>query len=259
MTGTHPDLGEAFEKIAADRQRREDRADYERELAGIDIGRTARFHNGDFVEERRQGRSGASSTHRSTQREFTSRLQMLLSTNAAYAKLHNDTMNTLGDAEDATDRAIAKAQTAWEEAREQLERTLSRAAKLADGTRVFRDARGDVWSEHGAQISEADAARIEWRGDEPAYEQFSEESESVRDRLTRLEALQGFRVDTLGRFRDRMMDRENPASSDEMNDINITIKKEMQELRVVEDRPVVASVAGPAVSSATLSIPDLSG
>lgn len=227
MTGTHPDLGEAFEKIAADRQRREDRADYERELAGIDIGRTARFHNGDFVEERRQGRSGASSTHRSSQREFVSRLQMLLSTNAAYAKLHNDTMIALGDAEAATDLAIAKAQKAWEEAREQLDHTLSSAAKLADGTRVFRDARGNVWSEHGTRVSEADAAHIEWRGDEPAYEQFLEESESVRDRLTRLEALQGFRVDTLGRIRDRLDDKDNPPSTEEVERFKRDIHENM--------------------------------
>lgn len=258
MTGTHPDLGEAFETIAADRQRREDRADYERELAGIDIGRTARFHNGDFVEERRQGRSGASSTHRSTQREFTSRLQMLLSTNAAYAKLHNDTMIDLGDAEAATDLAIAKAQKAWEEAHQQLDHTLSRAAKLADGTRVFRDARGNVWSEHGAQISEADAARIEWRGDEPAYEQFSEESESVRDRLTRLEALQGFRVDTLGRIRDRMMDEDNPVSEPELRDINRQIEQGLQQRKIVE-APAGASAPLPRTSSATMLVPELPG
>lgn len=258
MKGTHPDLGEAFEKIAADRQRREDRADYERELAGIDIGRTARYHTAEFVEERRQGRSGASSTHRSSQREFASRLQMLLSTNAAYAKLYNDTMTTLADAENATDQAIGKAQKAWEEAREQLDRTLSRAAKLPDGTRVFRDARGNIWSEHGARVSDADAAQIEWRGDEPAYEQFSEESESVRDRLTRLEALQGFRVDTLGRFRDRMTDEDNPVSEPELRDINRQIEQGLQQRKIVE-APAGASAPIPRASSATMLVPELPG
>lgn len=228
LTGVVPELGEAFEKIAAERQRREDRADYERELAGIDIGRTARFHDAEFVDERRERRSGASSrTQRSAEREYASRLQRLLATNAAYAQLYNDTMTSLGDAEAATDGAIAKAQRILEEAREQLDRTLSRAAKLSDGTRVFRDARGNVWTEHGMRVSEAEAAHIEWRGDEPAYEQFSEESEAVRDRLTRLEALQGFRVDTLGRIRDRMSDQDNPPSSDEVERFKRDIQENM--------------------------------
>lgn len=212
-------------EIEASRTREDDRRDYERELAGIDIGREARFHGTEFVEERRQGRSGASSAQRSAQQQYASRLQMLLATNPGYAKLYNDTMDDLGDAEAATDRAIAKAQKALQEAQQQLEQTLNRAAKLSDGTRVFRDARGNIWNEHGQRVSEEHAAGIEWRGDEPAYEQFSEESESVNDRLTRLEALQGYRVDTLGGIRDRMTDQENPPSVDDID----RFKRDIQE------------------------------
>lgn len=211
-------------EIEAARTREEDRRDYEREMAGIDIGRDARFLGTEFVEERRQGRGSASSAQRA-QRDFTSRLQMLLATNAGYAKIYNDTMGALCDAEAATDRAIAKAQKALDEARQQLEQTLTRAAKLPDGTRVFRDARGNVWNERGQRVSDGDAASIEWRGDEPAYEQFLEESESVKDRLTRLEALQGYRVDTLGGIRDRMDNPENPPSAAQIE----SYKREMHE------------------------------
>jgi cell division septum initiation protein DivIVA len=214
-------------EIEAARTREEDRRDFERELAGIDIGREARFHGTEFVEDRRQSRSGASSTQRSSQQQYASRLQMLLATNPGYAKLYNDTMGALGDAEAATDRAIAKAQKALDEARQQLEQTLTRAAKLPDGTRVFRDARGNVWNERGQRVSEVDAEGIEWRGDEPAYEQFLEESESVKDRLTRLEALQGYRVDTLGGIRDRMDDKENPPSSEEVEGFKREIHEKM--------------------------------
>ena len=203
-------------QIEASRTREEDRRDYERELAGIDIGRDARFHGTEFVEDRRQGRSGASSAQRSSQQQYASRLQMLLATNPGYAKLYNDTLGALGDAEAATDRAIVKAQKALEEAQNLLGQTLNRAAKFPDGTHVFRDVRGNVWNEHRQRVSEADAAGIEWRGDEPAYEQFLEKSESVTDRLTSLEVLQGYRVDTLGGIRDRMDDPENPPSVDEV-------------------------------------------
>lgn len=95
-------------EIEAARTREDDRRDYERELAGIDIGREARFHGTEFVEERRQGRSGTSAAQRSVQREFASRLQMLLATNPGYAALYNDTMGALGDAEKAADDALEK-------------------------------------------------------------------------------------------------------------------------------------------------------
>lgn len=230
-------------EIEAARTRDEDRRDYERELAGIDIGREARFHSTEFVEERRQGRGGASSSSRRDQREFASRLQMLLATNPAYAKLYSDTMVALGDAEAATDRAIAKAQKALEDAQQRLEQTLSRAAMLRDGTRVFRDARGNVWNEHRERVSEADAAAIEWRGDEPAYEQFLQESESVKDRLTRLEALQGFRVDTLGGIRDRMDDPHNPPSGEDIDQFGREMQEKMPDAVREELTATTASIA----------------
>ena len=243
-------------EIEAARTREEDRRDYERELAGIDIGRDARFHGTEFVEGRRQGRSSASNAQRTAQQQYATRLQMLLATNPGYAKLYNDTMGALGDAEAATDRAIVKAQKALDDAQRQLDQTLTRAAKLPDGTRVFRDARGNVWSERGQRVSEADAAGIEWRGDEPAYEQFLEESESVKDRLTRLEALQGYRVDTLGGIRDRMDDAENPPSAKEVEQFKRDIE-EKAPAEVRAEMPEKQAAIPIQTASASLDMPKL--
>lgn len=235
-------------EIEASRTREEERRDYERELAGIDIGRDARFLGTEFVEARRQGRSGASSAQRSSQQQYASRLQMLLATNPAYAKLYSDTMGALGDAEAVTDRAIIKAQQALKDAQQQLDRTLNRAAKLSDGTSVFRNLRGEIWNERGQHVSEADAAGIEWRGNEPAYEQFLEESESVKDRLTRLEALQSFRVDTLGGIRHRMDDPDDPASAEEIEQFNRDIHDKMPseaKAELASSHPVLVTSSPP--------------
>lgn len=240
-------------EIEAALTRDEDRKDYERELAGIDIGRSNRFHGSDFVEDRRQGRNGASGSQRSAQRELTSRLQAMLAANAGYAKLYNDTLGDLSDAEAATDRAIGKAEAALEEAQQQREQTLRRAAKLPDGTRVFRDARGNVLNEHGERVSDADAAGIEWRGDEPAYEQFLEDSESVKDRLTRLEALQGYRVDTLGGIRDRMDDKENPPSAEDVE----RFKREIHEKMPSEAKAELPSKQPVVVAASPASLQDI--
>ncbi|WP_439543305.1 hypothetical protein [Hyphomicrobium sp.] len=245
-------------EIEAARTREEDRRDNERELAGIDIGREARFHGTEFVEERRQGRSGASSAQRSAQREFTSRLQMLLATNPGYAALYNDTMGALGDAEDATDRAIVKAEAAHKAAQEKLEQTRSRAAKLpTDDSPVFKDKHGIVRNERGEAVNDDIADRIEWRGDEPAYEQFLEDSESVKDRLTRLEALQGFRVDTLGRFRDLMDDKDNPITETELREGQREIAEKLVEHRVHETIGRSAAIVDQPRPSAGVAIPDI--
>lgn len=138
------DTGElkAIWEIEAARTREEDRRDYERELAGIDIGREARFHGTEFVEERRQGRGGASSAQRSAQQQYASRLQMLLATNPGYAKAYNNTMDALGDSEKAADDAIEKLEVALTKARRETQDMLERAAKLPDGRRVFKDKNG---------------------------------------------------------------------------------------------------------------------
>lgn len=242
-------------EIEAARTREEDRRDFERELAGIDIGREARFHGTEFVEDRRQGRSGASSAQRSAQQQYASRLQMLLATNPGYAALYNDTLGALGDAEDATDRAIVKAEAALKAAQEKLEQTRSRAAKLpTDDSPVFKDKHGIVRNERGEAVSDAIAARIEWRGDEPAYEQFLEDSESVKDRLTRLEALQGFRVDTLGGIRDRMDDNENPPSAEDIAQFGGKIRENMPPEVKLEMSAAPEAVASPAQSSLGIEI-----
>lgn len=248
----------AIWEIQAARTRDEDRQDYERELAGLDIGRDARFHSTEFVQERRQSRSGASSAAaRRDQREFSSRLQMLLATNPAYAQLYNDTLGALGDAEDATDRAIAKAEATLKDAQHQLEQTLNRAATLPDGTRVFRDARGNVWNERRQPVSDADAAHIEWRGNEPSYQEFLDDSEAVSDSLTHLEDLQGFRVDTLGRIRGEMMDKDNPKSPEQIERYQEEITSGMKKLSIDETMSSSLPVESPAVQIQAIVVREL--
>jgi len=243
---TH-DLRDIFKEAKRELERREDERDFAAEVSGISNGKAARFLSAEDREKRRAEHTGEGERRRS---ESFTRLQTLLASNAAYARLYNDTFALLGDAEDATDRAIAKAQAALEEAQVQLEQTLSRAAQLPDGSRVFRDAKGQVWNERGEPVSYLDAAAIEWRGDEPAYEQFLEERDSVTNRVTRLEALQGFRIDTLGRIRDRMSDQDNPPSAPEIEQFKRDIQENMPEAAQAEmpRQPPVLATAAPATS-----------
>jgi hypothetical protein len=247
-------LQAAFRRAEAELQRRIDLRDFNDELAGLDI-RAPRFHSAEFIEERRDARSGRRGS--SAQREYANFLQMLLATNAAYARLYNDTLSLLRDAEAATERAISKAQQALDEARATLEQTLGRAATLPDGTRVFRDARGQVSTEHGQRVSDPDASGIEWRGDEPGYERFKAESEAVTDRRTSLEELQGYSVNTLGRIRDRMMDQHNPASAEQIQQFKQDLQEKMPVDAQVEFTAPGASIAPGETASTGFVIPQL--
>lgn len=246
------DLRETFRAAELELKRREDERDFNDEMAGRPNGKIPRFLSAEDRKTREEERRGEGSSRRRA--ENLSRLQMLLASNPAYAKLYADTMGLLGDAEDATDRAIVKAQAALDAAQTRRQETLDRAARLPDGTRVFKDKWGQVWTEHGQQLSEADSSGIEWRSDCPSYEAFVEVSESVRDRLTRLEVLQGYRVDTLGRIRDRMMDHDNPPSQKEMEQFKREIHEKMppevhaerqanyQPVAKIEDQPAAIPV-----------------
>lgn len=215
-------------EIEAARTREDDRRDYERELAGIDIGREARFHGTEFVEERRQGRSGASSAQRSAQREFTSRLQMLLATNPGYAALYNDTMGALGDAEKAADDALEKLEAALTKARRETQNMLERAAKLPGGRSVFKDKDGQVWDEHGERISADQAASIQWRGDEPTREAFIDQSRYAKDISRSVDEMRGVQVD-LGGIREEMTDKDNPPTQERVEDLRNQIHSLDQE------------------------------
>lgn len=231
--------------------KRTDVDDFQNEMNDVDTGRLKRFLTEDQREERgsHRGRAKASAA-------AATRLQTMLASNPAYARQYSSTFENLRGAENATDRAIAKAIARLEKAQHQLQETLGCAAMLPDGTRVFRDGAGKVWTEKGHEVSGDRAASIHWCGDEPAYEQFLRERESVEDGVTTLEALQGYRVDTLGRIRDRMMDEDNPPTSDELERFKREMQENMPDAAKAEmaRQAVVLPSAAPATS---LDIPDL--
>lgn len=202
--------------------KRTDFDDFQNEMNDVDTGRLKRFLTENQREERGSHRGGGKASATAA-----ARLQILLASNPAYARQYNSTFENLRGAENATDRAIAKAIARLEKTQQQLQETLDRAAMLPDGTRVFRDGAGKVWTEKGDAVSDERAASIHWRGDEPAYEQFLRERESVDDRVTTLEALQGYRVDALGRIRDRMMDEDNPPSGEDLERFKREIEEKM--------------------------------
>jgi len=191
--------------------RRQDFEDLQNEMAGRETGRLARFLSPD---ERERIKDGKSKSER--QAEAMTRLQWMLANDPKYAALYDDTFNKLREAEQAAECALEKARLALARAEQDLQTTLDSAARLQDGTRAFKDQKGQVRTEHGEKVSDLDAASIEWRGDEPSYEQFLETRSTVESLGGRIDKIEKMQVEVLGHARDRLTDHENPVSKDEM-------------------------------------------
>lgn len=203
-----------FNAIVADQRARDTvqaLTDLNQEMAGLEVGRIARFlgedTGGDAVSRKRASRTDTA----------LSALQTAL-LDPGYAALYDGAFSRLRDAENAADIALEKAGQALTDAEAALDTTLTRAATLDDGTRVFKDAQGQVWTEDGQKVDAALAATIEWKGHEPGYETLLIRQQAVADAHNDMADLRGYQV-TLGEFRERLSDEDNPLPADDLEDI----------------------------------------
>lgn len=209
------DFRDAFRLAAYELKRREDERDFKDEMAGHDTGKMARFLSAEHHEERRHPRSGES-----RKAESVSRLQMLLASNPAYARLYQKTFDTLGNAENAAEAALAKLEAAHQKARQELQDILDHAARLPDGRRVFKDKQGQVWDEHGARVEDTEAAAIHWRGSEPTREDFARKAETAERLGDAIDDIKRGQVEVLGKYREELTDDSNPPSSSRMEEMD---------------------------------------
>ncbi len=212
--GELPETALDLQAVFFEAVRRQDFDDLQNELAGRETGRLERFLSPD---ERERIRDGKSKGER--QAEAMTRLQWMLANNAEYAALYDDTFDKLREAEQAAERALEKARLALAKAERDLQATLDSAARLPDGTRVFRDEQGRVRTVHGATVSDLDAASIEWSGDEPAYEQFLGNRSTIESLGGRIDKIERMQVEVLGHARNVLDDEDNLASTEELENL----------------------------------------
>lgn len=251
--GVMSDLQDEFEmraRQAAEERRQLDFDDLQNESAGRETGRMARFLSADTREARAGRGKGSDKTS-----EHLSRLQQLLASNPAYAALYHETFDKLRAAEAATEAALQALQarrTQLEAAREDM---LARAARLPDGTAVFRDEHGRVWSAEGEEIGGHALEAIVWPEDAPAYEAFSETGHALGNAAQKTEALRGYQVEVLGHVRERMRDEDEPPSVDELKDFQVILNERMPDIGNTGKLNVTPQ-ADPA-ATAKLDIPEL--
>lgn len=196
-----------------DSKRQRDFDDLQNELAGRDVGRHVRFRNKhDSEQETAERRNARMQTQLSA-------LEAMLRDNPEYAALYKKTEGLLDRAEKATDNAIDQAMQDLLQREEALNELLDNANRLPDGTRVFRSEDGSVFNEHGQPIDAEDAQSIVWKDGAPTYEDLMQQKQKMDEVRKRIEDLQHYQIDVLGRARDRMNDQHDPITPEEMEQI----------------------------------------
>lgn len=207
---------EQKELAAAQRQEFDD---LQNEIAGRETGRRARFlKDGPGSETAKEKERDA--------RRALKRLAELLN-DPVYRAKYDGVMTALQDAERAIETALERITREIDAVGDDIANMQDRAARLPDGTRVYRDVDGNLHREDGSEVDDVLAATIVWSGNEPSYEDYRR----ARDRLDALlkEKTQAeiYRDDVLGPARDKITDPENPPSLGELDGILDNIQSAM--------------------------------
>ena len=239
-------------EILREEKKRQDRDDLNNEMAGREVGRIKRF----LLE----GYAGpAAQKRRDEEREHLSALMAILHSSAAYAALYDQTMDALRNAEAATEAVLAEARGVLANADEALADLMDNANTLPDGTKVFRDRDGNVYTEDGRLVEGEALESIHWRGNAPSYEDFLAHRKAVSDAQATIDAILRYQTDTLGHARDRLTDEDNPPTKEELEEIQRGIENEMPpEVKSIAE-PRSPSPDAPASDMSNLKLPPISG
>lgn len=207
-----PDSAKTYSEMFRIASTAQDVADYHDAIAGRDVGRIGK----NFTRPDADPQTGEKSKEASSRLQHA--LDWLLLNDANYATVHNAAMRVLVDAENSVADGLTEIVEALANARRTLEEMEDRAARLADGTLVFRNASGDVLTVDSHPVPDEDAAGVEWTGAKSTYEEYR----AQRDRIEGLERaereLRGIETE-LGDIRGELTDQQEPPSEDRVGEL----------------------------------------
>lgn len=146
-------------------------------------------------------------------------LEWLLLNNPAYAEAHEAAMISLRSAETTVTNALDRLLANLEKEQAIFNEMLERAATLPDGRKVFRDAQGQVKTLDGDIIENDLATSIQWRGDEPSYEDIIQQKTHVDNLKEGINEVRGIETE-LGGIRGELTNNEKPPTQERVGELN---------------------------------------
>lgn len=231
-----------------DDRRRRDFDDLQNEYAGRETGRMTRFlpQDSNSPEVLRKKRSEAA---------YRSLLEILLE-DPIYRARYDEVLQALTDAVAATEEALAMIASEIEQAFDAIEDLRGKAARLPDGTRVYRDAKGNIRREDGSIIDDTLAATIIWTGHEPSFEEMQAAADALATLQAQQDELDAFQNNVLGPAQNQMSDQDDPPTLEELDQILTDIDQFMPDRVRFEQESPQPTPAQPATTP-KISIPTL--
>ncbi|MCB1935505.1 MAG: hypothetical protein KDF59_06150 [Nitrosomonas sp.] len=200
-----------------------DRIDLNHEIAGEPTGRIPRF-----LTENHYALYGGDSEKKQSEHRYRTMLQMLLEDDARYARLYYEVQDTLNKARRAADRALDDITRQLEEAEKTLQHMCNNAARLDDGTLVFRSTvDGHVYTEGGRQLSDDEAQDIEFSENAPIREDYNTQKKKVETLKEQEVEVKTYKRDVIDRAQERIREVNDPPILEELNDLKERIEQTM--------------------------------
>lgn len=208
-------MGDEFQQLEAKRQaglREQHNADFTAELNGNENGRIGRFGLRDKSRQEQIRKERDKQT-----------LSQALKISAAYAELYNSTFQLLHDTRDAVYEAQLLASAQLEQAQRLYQEALDNAATLPDGTAVFMDEDGSVYTQDGVRLEGDVLDTIFWPENPTARADFLERQSEIEAKHERFDRINGLDI-RLDEIQARIEDKNNPPSMEEMKAYKVEIK-----------------------------------
>lgn len=150
-------------QLLREAQRRQDRDDFNNEMAGREVGRIKRFLPEDAQPETQKAK-------RDKHAAQLSRLAMMMQI-AEYAALYGETVDLVHDHATKAEAGLDASQSALRAAGQTLESITDRAAKIhPSGEPVFRDENGNAVRADATPLTPEEGASVVWPDDAPSYQ-----------------------------------------------------------------------------------------
>lgn len=228
-------------KAQADQKRQLDFDDLQREMAGVDVGKIARFLSPEARELLRKGKveSGVEEISR-----LISAHELALMNDAEYAQAYSDYRNDLDDLTDTAEDGRSKAQALLDRLQSEYDISRLKAGEMPDGTLVYQDENGIARTEDGQEIGIAADLPIEWTGGETAYEMIDAQREQLEQAGGAVKAWTEFEQDVLT-VQDQEETRTEKMTVEEMENILQSLTERMPKSDYEQEQVIEETLATP--------------
>ncbi|SIS41861.1 hypothetical protein SAMN05421686_101115 [Thalassolituus maritimus] len=197
---------DTIQKAETDLRREKDLDDYHNELMGNDVGRIQRFGF-------EHGRQEAAADEKRKKSAFE---QMMF--NEVYRAAWESAMDAVNRAENAVYEALIQASYDLSAAETSYNDLLKQATTTTDGTKVFCDKDGNVYTEDGEPLPAEIAESLVWDDNAPTWEEYSASKENLTNAQSRYGEVNA-KSGRLVEIREELTDENNPASIERIHEL----------------------------------------